>query len=65
MVTDVKQGQLFDYYDVPKGAVITKVNGVAVNSVADIEKALPTSRDGQITISGISDNRMFTISFNN
>ncbi|MEE1946166.1 trypsin-like peptidase domain-containing protein [Pedobacter sp. KR3-3] len=65
VVTDVKAGQLFDYYDVPKGAIITKVNGVSVNSVADIEKALPTSRDGQITISGISDNRMFTISFGN
>jgi serine protease Do len=65
VVTNVQPGQLFDYYDVPQGAVITKVNGVGVNSAADVEKALPSSRDGKITISGVSDHGMFTISFQN
>ncbi len=64
VVTDVKAGQLFDYWDVKKGLLITKVNGVAVNSAADIEKALPTSRDGRTTISGVNEEGSFTFSFN-
>ncbi|SOD17370.1 trypsin-like peptidase domain-containing protein [Pedobacter xixiisoli] len=64
VVTDVVAGQLFDYWGVKKGLVITKVNGVDVNSVADIEKALPTSRDGRTTIAGVSDEGSVTFSFN-
>ena len=55
---------MFDYWDVKKGLLITKVNGVAVNSAADIEKALPTSRDGRTTISGVNEEGSFTFSFN-
>jgi len=44
--------------------LITKINGADVNSAADIEKALPTSRDGRTTISGVSDEGSFTFSFN-
>lgn len=65
VVTNIQSGGLFDYYDVPQGAVITKVNGAAVNSAADVEKAIPSSRDGKITISGVSERGMFTISFGN
>lgn len=64
VVTNVVPGQLFDYWDVKKGLLITKVNGVAVNSAADIEKALPTSRDGRTTITGVNDEGSFTFSFN-
>jgi N-acetyl-gamma-glutamyl-phosphate reductase len=42
VVTVVEPGKLFDYYDIGKGYVITKINGVALNSVADIEKAFST-----------------------
>jgi len=61
VVTNVEPGKLFDYYDLSKGYVITKINGKAVNSAADVEKALPTSRDGQITIAGLSDRGTFAI----
>lgn len=63
VVTNIQSGKLFDYYDIPQGAIITKVNGVAVNSAADVEKALPSSRDGNITISGVSERGMFSITF--
>lgn len=64
VVTSVAPGQLFDYWGVKKGLVITKVNGIAVSSAADIEKALPTSRDGRTTISGVSEEGAVTFSFN-
>ena len=63
MVTNVVAGQLFDYWGVKKGLVITKINGVEVNNADDIEKALPTSRDGRTTISGVNDEGTFTFSF--
>lgn len=63
LVTNVTSGQLFDYWGVKKGLVITKVNGVDVNNAADIEKALPSSRDGRTTISGVSDDGSFTFAF--
>lgn len=55
VVTQVEPGKLFDYYDIGKGYIITKINGVAVNTISDIEKALPTSRNGNIAITGVSD----------
>jgi len=65
VVTNVEQGKLFDYWDVSKGLLITKVNGKPVNSAADIEKALPTSPNGKTTISGFNENGgSYTISFN-
>jgi Do/DeqQ family serine protease len=64
VVTNVVPGQMFDYWGVKKGLIITKVNGVDVNSAADIEKALPSSRDGRTTISGVSDEGVFNFSFN-
>lgn len=64
VVTNVEPGKLFDNFDVVKGLVITKVNGKPVNSSADIEKALPTSRDGKTTISGVSERGAYTFSFN-
>lgn len=63
VVTRVVPGQLFDDWGVKKGLLITKVNGIDVNSPEDIEKALPTSRDGRTTISGVSDEGTFTFSF--
>ncbi|MFI5451179.1 trypsin-like peptidase domain-containing protein [Pedobacter sp. UC225_61] len=65
VVTNVEQGKLFDYWDVSKGLLITKVNGKPVNNAADIEKALPTSPNGKTTISGFNENGgSYTISFN-
>ncbi len=64
VITNVEPGKLFDYYDLNKGYIITKINGKSINSVADVEKALPTSRDGQITIAGLSDRGTFAITIN-
>jgi VCBS repeat-containing protein len=64
VVTNVVPGQMFDYWGVKKGLIITKINGKEVNSATDIEKALPTSRDGRTTIAGVSDEGAFTFSFN-
>lgn len=64
VVTGVEPGKLFDSFDVQKGLVITKVNGKAVNSTADIEKALPSSANGKIVISGVSENGQYSFSFN-
>jgi serine protease Do len=64
MVTNVEQGKLFDSFDVAKGMIITTVNGKPVNSAADIEKALPSSKDGKTTISGVSDRGTYTFSYN-
>lgn len=64
VITNVEPGKLFDYYDLNKGYIITKINGKPINSAADVEKALPTSRDGQITIAGLSDRGTFAITIN-
>ncbi|MBY0542217.1 MAG: trypsin-like peptidase domain-containing protein [Sphingobacteriaceae bacterium] len=61
VVTKVEPGKLFDYYDFGTGLVITKINGKAVNSTADVEKALPTSKDGRITVAGVSERGVFAI----
>ncbi len=64
VVTSVTPGKLFDYWDISKGLLITKVNGKPVNSADDIEKALPTSSNGKTTITGVSENGIVTFSFN-
>jgi serine protease Do len=66
VVTSVTPGKLFDYWDVSKGLLITKVNGKAVNSSTDVEKALSASPNGKTTvISGVNENGTFTFSFVN
>lgn len=65
IVTDVEAGKLFDYWGVSKGLLITKVNNIPVNTPADVEKALGNDRDGKTTISGVSDEGIFTYSFGN
>lgn len=64
VVTNVEPGKLFDYFDVTKGLLITKVNGKPVNSSEEVEKALETSANGKTTISGFGENGSFAFSFN-
>ncbi|TKC12364.1 PDZ domain-containing protein [Pedobacter polaris] len=64
VVTSVVPDKLLYNMDVAKGSVITKINGKPVNSAIDVEKALPTSKDGKITIAGVGENGFFTISIN-
>lgn len=64
VVTNVEPGKMFDYFDVHKGLLITTINGKAVNSAADVEKALATSGNGKTTIAGFGENGAYTFSFN-
>lgn len=63
VVTGVEPGQQFDDFNVPKGFVVTTVNGKAVNTVKDMEAALPTSSNGLTTITGVGANGTFTFKF--
>lgn len=64
IVTSVVPGKLFDSLDIPKGLLVTTINGKAVNSAKDVESALPTSKNGKITVSGVGPNGNYTFSFN-
>lgn len=61
VVTNIMPNKLFYNIDIAKGTLITKINGKSVNSVADVEQALPSSSDGRIKIEGVGDNGTFTI----
>ncbi|WP_306413931.1 hypothetical protein [Pedobacter sp. V48] len=63
MVTDIQEGKVFDSIDIPKGMLITTVNGKPVNSIKDVEDALPSSKNGMTTISGVGPNGNYTFSF--
>jgi len=52
MVTQVREGGLFDYTDVPVGSVITEVNRQPVSSIADMDRALSNLKNGVLAISG-------------
>ncbi|WP_316830734.1 S1C family serine protease [Pedobacter aquatilis] len=64
VVSSVTTGKAFDNIGVEKGLIITKVNGQAVNSVADVQKALPQTRNNMIYMSGVNpDGGTFSFSF--
>lgn len=63
VVTGVEPGRQFDDFNVPKGFVVTSVNGKPVNTVKDMEAALPTSSNGLTTITGVGANGTFTFKF--
>ncbi|MCX2474283.1 trypsin-like peptidase domain-containing protein [Pedobacter sp. MC2016-05] len=63
VVTSVVTGKAFDNIGVEKGLIITKVNGQPVNSVADVQKALPQGRNNMISISGVGEQGTYNFSF--
>lgn len=63
IVSNVEAGKIFDSLEIPKGLLITSVNGRPVNSAKDVEAALPQSRNGMTTISGVNEHGNFTYSF--
>lgn len=63
VVTNVAPGKIFDSLEIPKGLLVTAVNGKPVNSAKDVEAALPQSRNGMTTISGVTEQGNFTYSF--
>jgi Do/DeqQ family serine protease len=52
LVTQVREGGLFDFTDVPVGSVITDINRQPIASSADIDHALSNLKNGLLTISG-------------
>ena len=63
-VTDVQRGGFFDAAGIPKGTIITNVNGAEVNSLADMKKAVNATRGRTVRINGITpDGTSFVFSF--
>ena len=52
IVTQVRDGGLFDYTEVPVGSVITEINRQPIANVADMDRALGHLTNGVVTISG-------------
>jgi len=52
MVTQVRDGGIFDEAEIPSGTVITSINKEPINSVADIDKAITNLKNGMLTIAG-------------
>nr|WP_121269689.1 Do family serine endopeptidase [Pedobacter schmidteae] len=63
VVTGVEQGKIFDSLEIRKGLLVTAVNGRPVNSAKDVEAALPQSRNGITTVSGVTAQGNFTYRF--
>ena len=52
VVTQVREGGLFDATDVPEGSIVTQINRQPITSVSDMDRALGNLRNGVLTISG-------------
>ncbi len=64
VVTQVRQGKMFDQLGMESGSVITSINKMPINSSADIDKAVTNIKNGFLTISGINtDGSSFTNRF--
>ncbi|SFH15331.1 trypsin-like peptidase domain-containing protein [Pontibacter chinhatensis] len=62
-VAEVQRGGFFDTAGIPRGTIITSVNGRRVNSVADMDRAINSSRSGSVRLNGITpDGSSFVIS---
>lgn len=64
MVTQVRNGGMFDSYGIPTGAIITNINNTPVNSADDVDNALGNSPNGRVVLKGVlPDGTRFTDSF--
>ncbi len=52
VVTQVRDGGLFDYTEVPVGSVITEINKQPISNIDDIDHALNSLKNGLLTMSG-------------
>jgi len=52
VVTQVREGRVFDSFEIPVGSIITSINKSPINSVADIDKVITNLRNGNLVISG-------------
>jgi serine protease Do len=53
VVTQVREGGMFDSQDIPIGTIITSINKQTVYSGADIDKAITNLQNGLLIISGV------------
>lgn len=64
VVTQVRRGGFFENYEIPEGSIITNMNGLAINSTTDIDKAITNLKNGQMVIEGYTaDGMRFKNSF--
>lgn len=64
VVSNVTGNGLFSRYDIPRGLIITSINGKPVNNTGDVNAALSSSGDGLLRIAGYgTDGSRVTISF--
>ena len=54
LVTQVREGGLFDNTEIPEGSVITQINRQPITTVDDLDRALSNPRNGILVISGLS-----------
>ncbi|QNL51215.1 Do family serine endopeptidase [Olivibacter sp. SDN3] len=54
VVSEVRRGGLFDMYDVPRGLIITAINGRAVSNVDEVESALGNNKNNLLQLNGIT-----------
>lgn len=63
-VTKIHPQGFFDSAGIPEGTVIARVNGMAVNSLTDISKALAATRSSMVRLDGITpDGTAFVFNF--
>lgn len=63
-VTSVAAGKLFDMYEVPRGTVITSINGRSVNNMDQVNAALSSTKGNMLSFQGIGpDGGQFRFTF--
>lgn len=63
-VTSVAAGKLFDMYEVPKGTVITSINGRSVNNMDQVNAALSSTKGNMLSFQGVGpDGGQFRFTF--
>ncbi|MDB5020622.1 MAG: Serine protease, partial [Pedobacter sp.] len=63
VVTSVTPGKAFDSLEIPKGLIITTINGKPVNSSQDVSTALSSSSNGMTTVSAVGPDGNYTFKF--
>lgn len=54
VVAEVMEGGFFDRIGIPRGTIITHINGKAVTSTEDVDAALSQTRSGRLQLLGIA-----------
>ncbi|QMU26927.1 trypsin-like peptidase domain-containing protein [Adhaeribacter radiodurans] len=64
IITELQSGGFFDSAGIPKGTIITNINGKPVNSLADLDNAISSARSRMVRIDGITpDGTSFVFNF--